>query len=1017
MADRLLTVYDPLYAPARTLASARSSLQSPPGSGIFPSISNLRWGDDGILTVRSGTSKLTSAPIQTSDSGTSTGSNTTSTLRDTGKSWTTNIFAGAAVIIDGGTGSGQTSFIVSNTATILTVSPVWTTTPDATSTYKIAAEPRGFKAVTWQGLNGKLLLAAKDWVTYKTSVYLTGDPTSFGTTITPSSGRYGDTRFASDGSGHDYPIRFAILSDRFTGKDVLVMENGYDNPRVYTNQDTGTSTGGNTASTLNDTGKAWTTNAYRGLYVTITSGLGSGQTALIASNTATVLTISTTWTTTPDSTSKYEVWSCAINRAISQPAPKQLCVSRIKANGSMALAEGSPTKTGTGTNWDWTTVGSGTSCYWLIASTATTGLSGAIYYTAGTPIIFITDPAHLIVTVQASTAMINDWLANFKIEVYGTATAAWYTVHDPLASAAFGSTPLQVLGDLTLAITHVLFPLDYLTVTAETTIERLRLTPIGSSAPALGANLSMKIYGVNASGPWPGATNWKVGDVNSASKAEGPGLKLLKGSRPLSYDGMSTALGTAQWPLSDQISYNVDLESSQQTQADADLGVDIRRAYAQLTGEENPYTGEPMYSYVQSFTIATWSGAAWTRASALGNTGLYRQAITAIPTARLLWLPSPDDFIQPIPIAKSAIVGAASRLLVGARHEAQDSFPRAAVGEGGNGLCFRFASAPNLDNPVTSYEDRIPTENIQAFTPSAASTFASPTIYAFTDSSVFLADVSLIGTPAFLRRISSNGLLAADSVAEYAGTIYYLDTNLRVQRLGGYKSDPISLGLIDDKLNGIPNTRSMRAAGFYSKDRFYLPYTPSGGTRNTRILVWSERAQGWESDDALPAPMSAEFVVIQRDGNIGTYQAIAAPKVLMLSQDMNIYQFETGTTDLTANIAIALTTGELQGSVVDGYQRTIAYDKIHFLTDAVAATLTVTYTYKIDGGTGTISVILSNSSAFDWVVSAKPTVQAGKQGTGVAGSIGITGTIAGATRIFGIRAEVIESDRVARTSA
>lgn len=71
------------------------------------------------------------------DTGTATGTQTTSTLQDTTKSWTVNDYAGAWVWIDTGTGQYQRKKIVSNTSTTLTISGTWTTTPDATSTYKI----------------------------------------------------------------------------------------------------------------------------------------------------------------------------------------------------------------------------------------------------------------------------------------------------------------------------------------------------------------------------------------------------------------------------------------------------------------------------------------------------------------------------------------------------------------------------------------------------------------------------------------------------------------------------------------------------------------------------------------------------------------------------------------------------------------------------------------------------------------------------------------------------------------
>jgi hypothetical protein len=70
--------------------------------------------------------------------------------------------------------------------------------------------------------------------------------------------------------------------------------------------DSGTATGGST-TTLADTGKAWSTNAHAGRAVTITGGTGAGQVGVVASNTATVLTISVAWAVAPDATSTYRI--------------------------------------------------------------------------------------------------------------------------------------------------------------------------------------------------------------------------------------------------------------------------------------------------------------------------------------------------------------------------------------------------------------------------------------------------------------------------------------------------------------------------------------------------------------------------------------------------------------------------------------------------------------------------------------------------------------------------------------
>ena len=80
--------------------------------------------------------------VTQSDSGTSTGSNTSTTLNDTGKSWTVNAFAGKVAVLDGGLAGavGQIRKIASNTATELTVDPAWDVTPDDTSTYRVFDE-------------------------------------------------------------------------------------------------------------------------------------------------------------------------------------------------------------------------------------------------------------------------------------------------------------------------------------------------------------------------------------------------------------------------------------------------------------------------------------------------------------------------------------------------------------------------------------------------------------------------------------------------------------------------------------------------------------------------------------------------------------------------------------------------------------------------------------------------------------------------------------------------------------
>jgi hypothetical protein len=59
-------------------------------------------------------------------------------LDNAGASWAVDEHKGKILVIAGGTGSDQTRYIISNTATRLTVGQVWITNPNATSLYLIA---------------------------------------------------------------------------------------------------------------------------------------------------------------------------------------------------------------------------------------------------------------------------------------------------------------------------------------------------------------------------------------------------------------------------------------------------------------------------------------------------------------------------------------------------------------------------------------------------------------------------------------------------------------------------------------------------------------------------------------------------------------------------------------------------------------------------------------------------------------------------------------------------------------
>lgn len=89
------------------------------------------WGTDGRMVQHSDFAAVAT--------GTATGGST-STLVNSGKTWTTNQWTNFTVRITAGTGIGQTRNIASNTGTTLTTATVFTTAPDATSVYAIEGD-------------------------------------------------------------------------------------------------------------------------------------------------------------------------------------------------------------------------------------------------------------------------------------------------------------------------------------------------------------------------------------------------------------------------------------------------------------------------------------------------------------------------------------------------------------------------------------------------------------------------------------------------------------------------------------------------------------------------------------------------------------------------------------------------------------------------------------------------------------------------------------------------------------
>jgi hypothetical protein len=117
------------------------------------------------------------------------------------------------------------------------------------------------------------------------------------------------------------PTSVILMSQKTAAAlDLFLVYDGYSYPV------SGTATAG-AATTLTDTGKSLTTDAWLGKILVIIAGTGVGQTRNIISNTATEFTVNA-WTTNPDNTSQYvvvdEAWRVLGNGGTGVPFMKEI---------------------------------------------------------------------------------------------------------------------------------------------------------------------------------------------------------------------------------------------------------------------------------------------------------------------------------------------------------------------------------------------------------------------------------------------------------------------------------------------------------------------------------------------------------------------------------------------------------------------------------------------------------------------------------------------------------------------
>lgn len=917
MPDKQVPIYDPAVAPMKGLASYKASSQKPIGSGYFQDINGFRWGDNEILTVRNGSATITANPI--------------------GFNWRGAWVSATSYVSGDSVSSGGLYY-----ACFLATSG--TTAPGSDATHWSLITVRSFHALTFKGDAGYMALSLK--TNSKTSVFLSNTPGTWGASITPNSNQWGDTRLSADVSGNDYPTSYAVVNDLRTGLDCLVVQNGYDFPRVYDGVQT------------------------------------------------------------------------AIHMEVVPPPLNTGWGVRPIANQFLKINDVSTyTVLDLGVDWSLSAGGVGAGHNYLhIGYAATSGFTGAgevLFISPGSLTVFNGPQLakQVIITVVGRGAnpsvAAQDFQNLFQVKVHGVQSGTNKTLYDPSQASRFGSYGFAAVdGGSTsdgFPIQHLIYSVDPLSLgTPDISFDQISFTPI--AGVTVDDTSSLDIVGIVLGGMVAGATEFAVDYYNSASRSSSPQIILPTKPQRLQDQGMRQSLAQLVWPASDLMALQMQLDVAPIDQGQMNTGVDACSVYAKATGETD-------YFYYGQFQIAGWSGSAWVGTTPNSSTGLLTSSVNLDITLRDLRINAPGAFQAPIPIGRAMTLGTGGRLIVGGRSLTQDSFPR--VCESRSTFPFRFSFTPNLADQSTAFEDSVNGENIVGFIAAAASFYAAATTYMFTDKAVWIVDPLYTGTQWFIRRVGSFGCGASGSLIENRGRIYFLDTNIQVRLIDGAQDSPISLGWINDKLVSIPVSRLGSVVGAWYNFRYYMARSIPAGTTNTKVIIYSENATHWESDDVLPTGVTAEGMLVHHPSTVaanGAYNVVGPGVLLMLGSDARIYQYETGVDDVgQSGVSVSLLTGDTQN-----FAGSLTFRRISVLADGVNGQWTWTREYDPKGGSSVSLMNLVNTNPQNWLYDKTPVLTG--EGLGVAGRIRGAGTFPGGTQHFSIRVELEARDGTAKFS-
>jgi hypothetical protein len=513
----------------------------------------------------------------------------------------------------------------------------------------------------------------------------------------------------------------------------------------------------------------------------------------------------------------------------------------------------------------------------------------------------------------AYEAGFDTYLAGMALSVYDATPggAGWTAIFDPAtdigsSTAGLGSAPAEVGLDpvllygtaAVLAYTSPAFASANSGAGMQITAIKFTV-PAGVTAPSTTGGVA--IFGVYSGGSFPASSALAVSYQNSATLTESPSVILLPatGAPNFSSIGVPNILSvfTGSLPLDPSLNYNLNLSAVASSQFAS--GVDTLNLYVSEPGSTT-------FGYLSSTSIASYSGS-WSASAATSVVAGQSSARTSvIPGGNPVdTYTAPDAYITNMP-SGTCVTGGSGRTFVGVRSQywfSEYLFP------------FRYRLVLDIENGVVrassgGYVTLPNTETCAQWAVAGAAALGTSNLFLFTDKSIYNIqgpDGLSLSQPSLLASI---GCSAPDSVALYRDSIFFVDDNYQItkfsygqsqfyfyQNVNSYQLlQPISKRVVDDQTRAIPPARLASAVGCAVYDRYYLGYTPAGGSTNSLMLVFDMTIGSFVLDTPTVSGMTAEAMVPCTIGGRSVY---------CQSSDLQCYEWENTSSSSPVSVEVS----------------------------------------------------------------------------------------------------------------